>query len=101
MSRVRPRLAETVKERAQQRCEYCHFPDAFAELGFEIEHIIASKHHGKTESGNLAYAFTVIATKGQISQASIRQPAKLFVSSILDLIPGQITLPGMVLSSAV
>ncbi len=38
------------------RCEYCHFPAALAELSFETDHIIAKKHGGTAESDNLAWA---------------------------------------------
>jgi hypothetical protein len=39
---------------AEHRCEYCHFPIAFTELPFEVDHIIAKKHGGGDEAGNLA-----------------------------------------------
>ena len=45
-----------IVERAGNRCEYCLLP---AEVGFfphEIDHVIAEKHGGKTETDNLAYA---------------------------------------------
>lgn len=47
--------AEVVR-RAQGRCEYCHFPEAAAELPFYLDHIIAEKHGGLTTSANLAWA---------------------------------------------
>lgn len=47
--------AEVVR-RAQGRCEYCHFPEAAAELLFHLDHIIAEKHGGLTTSANLAWA---------------------------------------------
>jgi hypothetical protein len=45
---------EQVWLRAHSRCEYCHFPADFAEYPFHIDHIIAQKHGGKTETENLA-----------------------------------------------
>lgn len=48
-------LEEAVRRRARGRCEYC-FPENFAEVPFQIEHIIARQHGGKTESENLALA---------------------------------------------
>lgn len=49
-------LEVLVWERARHRCEYCHFPSAVALLSFQIDHIIAQKHEGTTESENLALA---------------------------------------------
>lgn len=49
-------LEALVRERAGDRCEYCRFPQAFAELPFQFDHVIAKKHHGDTTSENLAYA---------------------------------------------
>ena len=47
-------LVELARERALFRCEYCHFPEQFAGLNFQIDHIIAEKHRGPTQSENLA-----------------------------------------------
>lgn len=45
-----------LRERAEDRCEYCHFPLPLAELPFEVDHIIARKHGGGSEPENLALA---------------------------------------------
>ena len=45
-----------VRLRAQHRCEYCHFPENFAELPFHLDHIIAQQHGGPTTLENLALA---------------------------------------------
>lgn len=45
---------EAVRERAGQRCEYCQMPASCDPIPFEIDHIIARKHGGATEPGNLA-----------------------------------------------
>jgi hypothetical protein len=45
-------LEELVHHRANERCEYCHFP----EPPFHIEHIVAKKHGGPASEGNLALA---------------------------------------------
>lgn len=45
-------LVDLVHRRADNRCEYCHFPQP----PFHIEHIIARKHGGPTVEGNLALA---------------------------------------------
>src|SRR3954452_11681727 len=43
-----------VRERAENRCEYCKIPASISEFTFPIDHIIAQQHHGKTTSENLA-----------------------------------------------
>jgi hypothetical protein len=48
-------LARLVRERAHDRCEYCQLPQAFSVLPFEIDHIIARQHRGKTVASNLAW----------------------------------------------
>ena len=45
-----------LKKPLPERCEYCHFPRTLAELSFEMDHIIAKKHGGKTAPDNLALA---------------------------------------------
>ena len=47
-------LVELVRLRAGFRCEYCHFPERFGGLNFQIDHVIAEKHGGATQSENLA-----------------------------------------------
>ncbi|MCE7982720.1 MAG: HNH endonuclease [Caldilinea sp. CFX5] len=54
MSYISPTLRQAVAERARHRCEYCLYPRMAAFLTFEIEHIIAEKHSGQTNSENLA-----------------------------------------------
>jgi len=54
MSRPDRDLEQLVWQRAQSRCEYCYFPSGYAEAPFQIDHIIALKHGGATESLNLA-----------------------------------------------
>jgi len=51
---MQQQLIELVWRRAGFRCEYCHFPEPFSGLNFQIDHIIAEKHGGPTESENLA-----------------------------------------------
>ncbi|MFN8488260.1 MAG: HNH endonuclease signature motif containing protein [Caldilineaceae bacterium] len=45
-----------VKERAGHRCEYCHISDTASFFSHEVDHIVATKHGGRTEVANLAYA---------------------------------------------
>ena len=47
-------LVSLVWSRAQSRCEYCQLPQEHSLLPFEIDHIIARKHGGKTHPSNLA-----------------------------------------------
>lgn len=49
-------LAAEVRQRAKNRCEYCHLPQAAFRRPFHIEHIVAKQHGGQTEIGNLALA---------------------------------------------
>jgi len=47
-------LVAEVWQRAGHRCEYCQLPQDHSRLTFEIDHIIAQKHGGKTIASNLA-----------------------------------------------
>jgi len=47
-------LERLVRDRADGRCEYCRLPQAGSRAPFEIDHIIARKHRGRTVAGNLA-----------------------------------------------
>jgi hypothetical protein len=45
-----------VRTRADDRCEYCLFPQAYAETRHHVEHIVARQHGGGDEDVNLALA---------------------------------------------
>jgi hypothetical protein len=47
---------KAVRARAGHRCEYCRFPETFAELPFHLDHIIALQHGGPSVPENLALA---------------------------------------------
>ena len=47
-------LERLVWRRARSRCEYCRMRQDHDDSAFEIDHIIARKHHGATVAGNLA-----------------------------------------------
>ena len=48
---------QRVRQRAGDRCEYCRIPqDAEPFFTYQIEHIIAKKHDGSDDDGNLALA---------------------------------------------
>ncbi|MBV9035874.1 MAG: HNH endonuclease [Acidobacteriaceae bacterium] len=47
-------LLRQVAFQAADRCEYCHLPASASPPPFQIDHIIARQHGGKTEPDNLA-----------------------------------------------
>jgi hypothetical protein len=49
-------LITQVWQRAGFRCEYCRMPQQYDILTFQVDHIIARKHHGADELENLAIA---------------------------------------------
>jgi len=67
-------LENLVWKRARDCCEYCRMPQAHDELWFEIDHIIAKKHGGRTVAENLALAcFFGNNRKGPTYPALIRR----------------------------
>ena len=51
-------LRQTVRERANHRCEYCYLPqDAEPFFVYHVEHIVARQHGGSDDNENLALAF--------------------------------------------
>jgi hypothetical protein len=58
-------LRALVRERAKQKCGYCLLHEEDVLFPHEPDHIIAVKHRGRTEEGNLAWAcFTCNRLKG-------------------------------------
>src|SRR5687768_10904650 len=53
---VSTELRRLVRERARGCCEYCLFPEVFSLALHELDHIVAEKHGGVTDEGNLALA---------------------------------------------
>jgi len=49
-------LRKLVRERAENRCEYCHLPQDFHVVTMQVEHITARQHRGDDSSENLALA---------------------------------------------
>ena len=49
-------LQRVVRERSQHRCEYCRFPETFAEAPFQVDHVIARQHGGASSLENLVLA---------------------------------------------
>jgi 5-methylcytosine-specific restriction endonuclease McrA len=51
---VHDRKRDAVRFRADFRCEYCHLPESYSPLPFEIEHILPKQHGGTETMSNLA-----------------------------------------------
>src|SRR5687767_13455896 len=47
-------LEQEVRRRAHDLCEYCRTPQIAYRTRHQIDHIIAEKHHGPTQSSNLS-----------------------------------------------
>jgi len=56
MPHMQGRLKARVKRRTAFRCEYCHFPERFGELRFQLDPIRAEQHGGPTVLANLAWS---------------------------------------------
>lgn len=50
------RFEQAVRERAKDRCEYCHVPRIAYDTPFQVDHIIAKQHGGASAVSNFAYA---------------------------------------------
>src|ERR1041384_7104756 len=82
---IDPVLESLVRQRAANQCEYCHFPEEFAEVPFQIEHILSRQHGGKTTATNLALACAFCNhTKDQTFRESIQQQVGLLSCSIQE-----------------
>src|SRR5437764_12293252 len=49
-------VRDLVWRRAGSICEYCRMPQAYDPLSFEVDHVVAEKHHGRSVASNLALA---------------------------------------------
>jgi len=47
-------MRRLVRARASERCEYCLIPEQLTLATHWVDHVIAEKHGGQTEEGNLA-----------------------------------------------
>src|SRR5207247_6649897 len=56
LSTMASNRAQRVRERARNVCEYCRMPQEFERAPFQLEHIIAEQHGGRTAFSNLALA---------------------------------------------
>ncbi|MAU10626.1 MAG: HNH endonuclease [Anaerolineaceae bacterium] len=50
------RFRQSVRERANNCCEYCRLPEAAGTLPFHVDHIIPVKHGGTDDLDNLCLA---------------------------------------------
>ncbi len=66
-------LRRTVYERAGGCCEYCLIPETAVLAVHEIDHIIAQKHGGLTETDNLALSCAICNKHKGSDLASIDQ----------------------------
>lgn len=94
-------LAQTVRERAGNRCEYCRLPQYALPLPFQIDHVVAESHVGETlPIISLWLVHTVIATKARISLVETRNRVKFLRYSIQGRISGRSILGLKVLVSS-
>jgi hypothetical protein len=49
-------LRRLVRQRADERCEYCRIPQSALDATLQIEHIVAQQHGGVTQEWNLGLA---------------------------------------------
>jgi hypothetical protein len=78
-SRIPAPLRRRAIRRAEGVCEYCLFPEALSDVGFEIDHVIAVKHLGPTMLANLAYACVFCNVAKGSDVGSIHWPSGEFV----------------------
>jgi hypothetical protein len=51
---MRSALEKKTRTRAENRCEYCQFPEEFSRLPHVLDHILPQQHGGRTMVSNLA-----------------------------------------------
>lgn len=62
---MNPATGQAIRARARHRCEYCQFPEAFSELPFHLDHVIAHQHGGEADY-RLIGAYRPSAEIGQV-----------------------------------
>ena len=97
-------LQDLIWSRAGAACEYCRMPQPFDELPFEIDHVVASTHGGKTISGNLGNAFVLYLQSVQGAESrgnrSADGPNVKAISSATSCVGSALPLGGSHLSRA-
>jgi hypothetical protein len=76
-------LRRLVRERSKDRCEYCRVPELVTLVPHWIDHIVAEKHGGKTESENLANSCVLCNQRKGSDLASI-DPISLEIVPLFD-----------------
>jgi hypothetical protein len=69
-------LRRLVRERAQDRCEYCLIPESATFAAHWIDHIMAEKHSGETKAENLANSCVVCNLRKGPSSVVAQWPQK-------------------------
>ncbi len=64
-------LRRLIVERAGGRCEYCRVPTDVVFLPHEVDHVVAEKHGGPTDSENLALSCVVCNKRKGSDVASV------------------------------
>jgi hypothetical protein len=90
-----------VRNRADDRCEYCQLPQTCSVLPHEIDHIRARKHHGATTMQNTCWACAYCnAAKGSNAAGFDPESGNLVDCLIRAWIHGLSTSHGMALDFA-
>jgi HNH endonuclease len=85
---------ELVQRRAQGACEYCQLPQEASILPHQVDHIIASQHHGPNDADNLCLCCIRCNLKKGPNIASIDPVLNVIVPlSIPGIIRGESTSP--------
>jgi hypothetical protein len=53
---MKRKLIDDVRQLAGNRCDYCRLPDEADPLPFQLDHIIAQQHGGRTVLENIAWS---------------------------------------------
>ena len=72
-SRVPPRLAREVRERAGDACEYCLLPQDSQEATFHVDHVVPRSRGGATTLDNLALACVTCSLR-KAARHRVRDP---------------------------
>jgi 5-methylcytosine-specific restriction endonuclease McrA len=75
-ARVSTWLAQMVRKRAQQRCEYCLMPQVTEDAVFHIDHVKPRALKGASEFDNLALACVTCSLKKGMKTGGIDPSSK-------------------------
>ncbi|PJF29802.1 MAG: HNH endonuclease [Phototrophicales bacterium] len=53
---IKAKDRDFIRQRANNRCEYCQKPDFITSFSYQVDHIISKKHGGSDNLDNLAWA---------------------------------------------